>query len=310
MPAGRCKASLGKLVYQKSDATRELDLRTMPPSLLDDYCSQLGSLLDRRHTERALHGARQNAERAARLAEEALEQAQAADRAKTNFLANVTHELRTPLNAIIGFSEIIETTNPNADQSAYGKYIHEAGTRLLGIVNDVLTLARIEAGKLEIEEQAASLDEVICAAVRTVSKDAADRAVTISHEHQPDFLVQLDPGKFKQAFTHLLSNAVKFNANGGSVHISTAQRRGGDIVVSIRDTGCGIPAEYLERVLEPFGQVEDHLTRDEGVGLGLALAQALIGMHGGALQLTSTLGVGTLVEVSIPATRLCNTPAG
>src|SRR5262249_59631421 len=107
-------------------------------SLLDDYCMQLGSLLDRRHTERALTGARQGAEAAARLAEDALQQAQAADRAKTNFLANVTHELRTPLNAIIGFSEIIENAPPaSADNAAYGKYIHEAGTRLLGIVNNV-----------------------------------------------------------------------------------------------------------------------------------------------------------------------------
>jgi two-component system, cell cycle sensor histidine kinase PleC len=283
----------------------------MPPSLLDDYCSQLGSLLDRRHTERALRGARQNAEHAARLAEEALEQARAADRAKTNFLANVTHELRTPLNAIIGFSEIIGTTDPSADHSAYGKYIHEAGTRLLCIVNDVLTLARIEADKLEMDEQVASLDEILCAAVRTIGKDAADKRVTITHEHEPDFLVHLDAGKFKQAFTHLLSNAIKFNANGGSVRISTDRSAVGDIVVSIRDTGCGIPAEYIERVLEPFGQVEDHLTREnEGAGLGLPLARALVGLHGGELRLTSEIGLGTLVDVEIPAQRLRNTTAG
>src|ERR1700730_9974388 len=100
-------------------------------SLLDDYCMQLGSLLDRRHTERALTGARQRAEAAARLAEDALHQAQAASRAKTNFLANVTHKLRTPWTAIIVFSEIIETAPPAAENAAYGKYIHEAGTRLL-----------------------------------------------------------------------------------------------------------------------------------------------------------------------------------
>src|SRR5580704_6674473 len=143
-------------------------MRRNEHSLLDDYCMQLGSMLDRRHTERALTGARQHAERAARLAEDAARQAQAADRAKTNFLANVTHELRTPLNAIIGFSEIIESGSTTPEHAAYGKYIHEAGSRLLGIVNDVLTLARIEAGKLELDEQIVSLDEVLGASVRAL----------------------------------------------------------------------------------------------------------------------------------------------
>jgi len=280
-------------------------------SLLDDYCMQLGALLDRRHTERALDGARRKAERAAQLAEEALEQAQAADRAKTNFLANVTHELRTPLNAIIGFSEIIETGPPAADHSAYGKYIHEAGTRLLSIVNDVLTLARIEADKLVLDEQIASLAEVMRAAVKTVQGDAESKSITIVHHHEPDHLVFIDPSKTKQAFSHLLSNAVKFTGADGSVRISAQHDPAGDLVVAIRDTGCGIPAEYLDQVMEPFSQVEDHLTREnEGVGLGLPLARAMVGLHGGELSLTSEVGVGTLVEVRIPAERLHDTPAG
>jgi signal transduction histidine kinase len=282
------------------------------PSLLDDYCLQLGSLLDRRHTERALTGARQNAERAARLAEDALEQARAADRAKTNFLANVTHELRTPLNAIIGFSEIIETGGQaSGHTAAYGKYIHEAGTRLLGLVNDVLTLARIEANKLELDEQVASLEEVLVAAIRVLSPEADGKSISIRHAGELDHFVYLDPSKVKQVFIHLLSNAVKFTPADGSVRISAALTPDGDLMVSVRDTGCGIPAEYLERVLEPFGQVEDHLTREnEGVGLGLPLARAMIRMHGGELTLTSEVGVGTLVDVKIPADRLRTTPAG
>jgi two-component system, cell cycle sensor histidine kinase PleC len=280
-------------------------------SLLDDYCTQLGSMLDRRHTERALHGARLKAERAARLAEEALEQAQAADRAKTNFLANVTHELRTPLNAIIGFSEIIKTAPPSPENAAYGKYIHEAGSRLLGVVNDVLTLARIEADKLELDEQDVSLDEVLRATVRAMQHETQGKLIAIEHEHEPDHLIYADPSKLKQAFTHLLSNAIKFNRERGSVRISALIAAGGDLVVSIHDTGCGIPAEYLERVLEPFGQVEDHLTREnEGVGLGLPLARAMIGLHGGDLTLASEVGVGTVVAVQLPAQRLRNNPAG
>ena len=280
-------------------------------SLIDDYCSQLGSLLDRRHTEKALTGARRRAEAAARLAENALHQAQAADRAKTNFLANVTHELRTPLNAIIGFSEIIGSAVPAADNAAYGKYIHEAGTRLLGIVNNVLTLARIEADKLEVDEQIASLNEVLGASIKASQPDADAKSVAIAQESGCDHLVHLDPNKMKQAFGHLLSNAVKFNAEGGAVRVSTKLLPAGDLLVSIRDTGCGIPADDLERVLEPFNQVEDHLTREnEGVGLGLPLARAMIRLHGGELTLTSEVGVGTLVDVKIPAQRLRDTPAG
>jgi len=280
-------------------------------SLLNEYCMQLGQLLDRRHTERALHGARQNAERAARLAEDALQQAQAAERAKTNFLANVTHELRTPLNAIIGFSEIIEAGAQASDHAAYGKYIHDAGTRLLGIVNDVLTLARIEAGKLELDEQVASLDEVLRVSLRTVADDAESKAVALKQELSADHLVHCDPSKMKQALVHLLSNAVKFNSEGGSVRVSAKRDPAGNLVVSVHDTGCGIPAEHLERVLEPFGQVEDHLTREnEGVGLGLPLARALVALHGGQLALTSELGIGTVVEITIPAQRLHQASAG
>jgi signal transduction histidine kinase len=280
-------------------------------SLLDDYCLQLGSLLDRRQTERALHGARQNAERAARLAEEALHQARAADRAKTNFLANVTHELRTPLNAIIGFSEIIEAGAALGDHAAYGKYIHEAGSRLLGIVNDVLTLARIEAGKLELDEQVASLNEVLGASIRAQLPEAEAKGVAIKQQSGEDRLVTIDPSKMKQVFAHLLSNAVRFTPEGGSVAVSAALNPHGELVISVRDTGCGIPADCLERVLEPFGQVEDHLTRDsDGVGLGLPLARAMLGLHGGRLALTSEVGIGTVVDVTLPAQRLRITPAG
>jgi len=279
-------------------------------SLIDDYCAQLGSLLDRRYTEKALNGARQRAEAAARLAEDALYQAQAADRAKTNFLANVTHELRTPLNAIIGFSEIIGNGPTTADNVAYGKYIHEAGTRLLGIVNNVLILARIEAGKLELDEQVASLNEVLCASIKMSLPDAEAQSVKIIEEKIDDLLIYLDPNKMKQAFGHLLSNAVKFNSENGVVRVSTELLPAGDLRVSIRDNGCGIPGDDLERVLEPFNQVEDHLTREnEGVGLGLPLARAMIRLHGGELTLTSEVGIGTLVEVILPANRIRNSSA-
>ena len=274
-------------------------------TLLDDYCLQLGSLLDRRHTERALTAARHNAEQAARLAEEAMVQAQAADRAKTNFLANVTHELRTPLNAIIGFSEIIESGGAIGDHATYGKYIHEAGTRLLTMVNDVLTLARIEAGKVELDEQVVTLGEVIGASIRAVSAEAAAKSVTIIDDGGTDALIRLDPNRMKQVFVHLLSNAVKFNRESGTIRVSAALDRPDALTIRVSDTGCGIPPDHLSRVFEPFSQVEDHLTREnEGVGLGLPLARAMMRMHGGDLALTSQIGVGTTVEALLPAQRL------
>ncbi|MFZ2006392.1 MAG: HAMP domain-containing sensor histidine kinase [Stellaceae bacterium] len=280
-------------------------MRRDDTTLIDDYCLQLGSLLDRRHTERALTAARQNAEKAARLAEEAMVQAQTADRAKTNFLANVTHELRTPLNAIIGFSEIIESGGAVGDHTVYGKYIHDAGTRLLTMINDVLTLARIEAGKVELDEQVVTLGEVIGASIRALSAEAAAKSVTIIDEGGSDAPIRLDPNRMKQVFVHLLSNAVKFNREGGTVRVSAALDRPDTLTVCVSDTGCGIPPDHLNRVFEPFSQVEDHLTREnEGVGLGLPLARAMVRMHGGDLALTSQVGIGTTVEALLPAQRL------
>lgn len=286
-------------------------MRRNDTTLLDDYCLQLGSLLDRRHTERALTAARHNAEEAARLAEEAMVQAQTADRAKTNFLANVTHELRTPLNAIIGFSEIIQSGGVTGDHAAYGKYIHDAGTRLLTMINDVLTLARIEAGKVELDEQVVSLGEVIGASIRALSAETAAKSVTIIDEGGADTLMRLDPNRMKQVLVHLLSNAVKFNRENGTVQISAALDRPDTLTIRVSDTGCGIPPDHLNRVFEPFSQVEDHLTREnEGVGLGLPLARAMMRMHGGDLALTSQIGVGTTVEASLPAQRLSSNSPG
>jgi signal transduction histidine kinase len=286
-------------------------MRRPPTSLLDDYCLQLGSLLDRRHTERALTGARQKAEQAAVLAEEAMVQAQAADRAKTNFLANVTHELRTPLNAIIGFSEIIQAGGATGDHAAYGKYIHEAGSRLLAMVNDVLTLARIEAGKVELDEQTVTLSEVIGASIRPVANEAASKSISIVDDGGGDVLVRLDPNRMKQVLVNLLSNAVKYNRHGGSIRVSAALEAAGTPVIHVRDTGNGIPPDHLGRVFEPFSQVEDHLTREnEGIGLGLPLARAMVRLHGGDLTLTSQVGIGTLAEITLPASRLSSTSAG
>ena len=279
--------------------------RRQHQSLLDDYCSQLGALLERRHTERALIAAKEQAERAAVLAEQAMRQAQAADRSKSQFLATMTHELRTPLNAIIGFSEVLQAGPRPNEIPGYAKYIHESGTQLLGMLNGVLDLARIEAGRLPLEEQDVALEEILDAAIRPVRKAADEKSVAIMCGMMVQNEVRLDPAKMTQVFVNLLSNAIKYTPEGGSIEIDSDLTAGGDVSIMVRDNGKGIPAEDVSLVLEPFGQAEDHLTRQNGgIGLGLPIARALLKMHGGELVLTSEVDVGTTVEIRLPASRV------
>jgi signal transduction histidine kinase len=279
--------------------------RRKPRSLLDDYCSQLGALLDRRCTERVLIAAKEQAEGAALLAEQAMLQAQAADRAKSQFLATMTHELRTPLNAIIGFSEVLQTAPRPNEIPGYAKYINESGNQLLGMLNGVLDLARIEAGRLQLDEQDVELHEVLDAATRPLRKAAEEKSVAIMLGMVLECSLHVDAAKLTQVFVNVLSNAVKFTPQGGSVEIDAELTAAGDLVIVVRDSGKGIPSSDLDRVLQPFGQVEEHLTRENsGLGLGLPIARALIKLHGGEISLTSELEVGTTVEISLPAARI------
>ncbi|MGE5271789.1 MAG: sensor histidine kinase [Thiohalocapsa sp.] len=280
--------------------------QTQRKSLLDDYCSQLGALLERRCTERALVAAKEQAEGAAELARQAMCQAQAADRAKSQFLATMSHELRTPLNAIIGFSEVIQAApRASADIPSYAQYIRDSGAQLLAMLNGVLDLARIEAGKLSLDEQEVMLEEVFDAAIRPSRRAAEEKSVTIMSGMVMERVLRLDLGKMTQVFNNLLSNAIKFTPAGGSIDVDSDLTPDGGIIIWVRDTGQGIPAEQVERVLQPFGQIEDHLTRQNGgMGLGLPVARALVKMHGGELSLKSKLGAGTTVEIRLPPHRV------
>ncbi len=275
-------------------------------SLLNDYCNQLGALLERRYTERALIASKEQAEAAAVLAGQAMRQAQAADRAKSQFLATMSHELRTPLNAIIGFSEVIQgTSGATGEVPAYARYIHESGSQLLAMLNGVLDLARIEAGTLDLDEQDVMLEELLDLVIRPSRKAAEEKSVTIMLGMLVERVLHLDFGKMTQVFANVLSNAVKFTPAGGSIDIDSDLAKDGGMVIWIRDTGQGIPPEDLERVVRPFGQVEDHLTRQNGgMGLGLPIARALVRMHGGELRLESQLDAGTTVEIYLPASRV------
>ncbi len=274
-------------------------------SLVDEYCLQLGILLERRTTQLALIASKEQAQCAAALAEEAMRQAQEADRAKTQFLASMTHELRTPLNAIIGFSEIIQAAARQADTAEHASYIRDSGVHLLGILNGVLDLARIEAGRLPLDEQAVPVEELFQAALRPVRGAAAEKRIAISCIGELDRLVRIDPARLAQALTNLLSNAVAYTPEGGSVELAVATKPDGAWTISVRDTGAGIAADDIERVLKPFGQVGDHLTRETGgIGLGLPIASALVKLHGGALAISSEPGIGTTIGIRLPAARL------
>ena len=276
-------------------------------SVMNDYCIQIGALAERRSTELALITAKNKPEEAALLANQAMLEAQAADRAKTKFLANMSHELRTPLNTIIGFSEVIQTDKPpsKSDHAELATYIRDSGINLLNIINSVLDLSRIEARQLQLDEQIVPLDEVLSLAIKTISPAAEKKSIEIVLGSQVPVLIQLDLPKMTKVLVDLLSNAVKFTGPGGRIEVTSAAAGDGDLLISISDTGIGIPTEHLKRVFEPFGQIEDYLTRQsEGFGLGLPMARALVGLHNGEMSIDSRLGVGTTVNIRLPADRI------
>ena len=286
--------------------------RALRESLLQRYCAQLGTTLEQRNPGFALVAARREAETAAVVARAEMLAATAADRAKTKFLANMSHELRTPLNAIIGFSELMKLPSPQPGEqnSQYAGYIHEAGKLLLDIVNGLLDLARIEAGRLQLQDEWLPLAEPMQSATITVGPIAEKKGIGLTLDPGiPEIQILVDRTRFKQILLNLLSNAIKFTEPGGSVDLGAALIDTGALVISVVDSGVGIGPEHLERVFEPFEQVEEHLTRqNEGTGLGLSIARALTELHGGRLLLRSTIGVGTTIELQLPSDRVTVVP--
>ncbi|HEY0299996.1 MAG TPA: PAS domain-containing sensor histidine kinase, partial [Rhizomicrobium sp.] len=231
--------------------------------------------------------------------------AEGANRAKSSFLANMSHELRTPLNAIIGFSEVMthEMFGPvgSARYLEYSRLIHESGNHLLELINSVLDMSKIEAGKLELFEEVFDLEDTAESAVRFVKLHAERAGVAIRLSVEPAArTVFADKRAVKQVLINLLTNAVKFTPRGGDVKVRAALDARG-IEITVADSGVGISARDLERLGRPFEQAEtEHVRAKEGTGLGLALVKALAALHGGEAGIESVLGEGTTVRVRLP----------
>ena len=245
-----------------------------------------------------------------RVATAAREEAEAANRTKSEFLANMSHELRTPLNAIIGFSQV--ALADQRDQLApatyrdYARDVLASARHLLAIINDILDLSKIEAGKMVLEEAPVALGDEVAFAQRMVAERAQEGGLTVTVVGMAEVpAVKGDARALRQAILNLMANAVKFTPEGGHVRVSGGRTPEGGVRIAVTDTGIGIAAADIPKALAPFTQVDSSLSRRyEGTGLGLPLARSMIELHGGTLDIRSEPGIGTTVTITLPAERV------
>ncbi|HEX3066155.1 MAG TPA: PAS domain-containing sensor histidine kinase [Dongiaceae bacterium] len=239
----------------------------------------------------------------------ARKEAEAANSAKSHLLANVSHELRTPLNAILGFSEILagEMLGPLGERYRdYAKDIHDSGLHLLSIIDDLLDLSKIEAGRLNLSEDIVDVVELFDTVSRFVRERASSAGLTMSIDLPADMpALKANRRAMRQVLLNLLSNSVKFTPAGGHIALEAIREPCGGIGFRVRDNGIGIAAGDIHRAMEPFGLINSSLSRRHtGTGLGLPITRALVELHRGRFELTSEPGVGTTATVYLPADRV------
>ncbi|MBM3608544.1 MAG: HAMP domain-containing histidine kinase, partial [Alphaproteobacteria bacterium] len=249
-------------------------------------------------------------EQAKASSDEARRRAEEANLAKSRFLATMSHELRTPLNAILGFSEVMKNELFGAhavpSYKSYSADIHSSGEHLLGLINEILDLSRVEAGRYELREEAVSLAHIVDDCVHLLTLRAQKREITV-HEHVDPGLPRIwaDKRALRQVTLNLLTNAIKFTPQGGTITVKAGWTASGGQYVSIRDTGPGIPEEEIPVVLSSFGRgTMAQKNADEGSGLGLPIVKGLVELHGGVFTLKSQVRVGTEVIFIMPPQRV------
>jgi two-component system cell cycle sensor histidine kinase PleC len=277
------------------------ELKQHEERLLDSEKRLIGTIADLRQSrQEALTQTQKFVEMAEKYNEEKI-RAEEANKIKSDFLANISHELRTPLNAIIGFSEIMCAGFFGPEKyREYGQDILDSGNFLLNVINDILDMSKIEAGRLELALTQVDLGELLTEATRVLSFQAEEKHLNVTVDCPSNVTLRADRRALKQIALNLLSNAVKFTPTGGHVTLHAAVA-GNSVNVSIRDTGIGIPAEQIKQLGRPFVQVANQFTKQHrGSGLGLAIARSLVELHGGGMAIASTPGEGTTVTFTLP----------
>ncbi len=289
-------------VVSRASSEGSAETAFVPAHDPNGWCALSVRRMSRLRLVAALRDARAQRAREAEL-EAARELAEQQNAGKSRFLANMSHELRTPLNAIMGFADIMRQRlfGPMADRYAeYAELIHESGSHLLELINDVLDMSKIEAERFELAREDFDVRDAVSGVLRLM-RGQADRQGVNLRGHLPAGPLEADADKraVKQIAFNLISNALKFTPKGGSVTV-TAEQDGEDLVLSVSDTGVGIAAEDLRRLGRPFEQAGDSQHRQAGSGLGLSLVRAFARLHGGEMVMESALGEGTTVTVRLP----------